>query len=58
MELIVDQRMKRYKNGIYVNKGVGSDVLGDPAYAVAWLANTLYEYGVVLKKGEVSVKFV
>lgn len=46
-------RMKLYRNGEYVNEGVGSDVLGDPAYAVAWLANTLSEYGVVLKKGEI-----
>lgn len=45
--------MKLYKNGEKINEGVGADVLGDPAYAVAWLANTLYEYGVVLKKGEV-----
>jgi 2-keto-4-pentenoate hydratase len=27
--------------------------LGDPAYCVAWLANTLHEYGVTLKKGDV-----
>jgi 2-keto-4-pentenoate hydratase len=46
-------RMKLYKNGEYVNEGVGSDVLGDPAFAVAWLVNTLSEYGVMLKKGEI-----
>jgi len=46
-------KMKLYKNGEYINGGIGSDVLGDPAEAVAWLANTLSEFGVSLKKGEV-----
>lgn len=45
--------MELFKNGEKINAGVGADVLGDPAYSVAWLANTLWEYGVVLKKGEV-----
>lgn len=45
-------RMKLYKNGVYVNEGVGADILGHPANAVAWLANSLSVYGVVLKKGE------
>ncbi len=45
--------MELYKNGEKINAGVGGDVLGDPAYSVAWLANTLWEYGVILKKGEV-----
>jgi 2-keto-4-pentenoate hydratase len=45
--------MELYKNGEKIHSGVGADVLGDPAYSVAWLANTLWEYGVTLKKGEV-----
>lgn len=45
--------MEFYKNGEKMNSGVGSAALGDPAFCVAWLANTLWEYGVVLKKGEV-----
>jgi 2-keto-4-pentenoate hydratase len=45
--------MDFYKNGTKVNGGKGEDVLGDPAFAVAWLANTLSEFNVVLKKGEV-----
>lgn len=45
--------MELYKNGEKIYSGVGADVLGDPAYSVAWLANTLWEYGVALKKGEV-----
>lgn len=45
--------MGLYRNGEKIHSGIGADVLGDPAYSVAWLANTLWEYGVVLKKGEV-----
>lgn len=48
-----DITMDLYKNGEKINTGIGKDVLGDPAYAVAWLANTLWEYGVTLKKGEI-----
>lgn len=46
-------KMEFWKNGEKVNEGRGKDALGDPAYAVAWLANTLGTFGVTLKKGEV-----
>lgn len=45
--------MQLLKNGLKVNEGVGTDVLGDPSLSVAWLANKLSEYGVALKKGEI-----
>lgn len=45
--------MDFYQNGEYKNSGVGAATLGDPLFCVAWLANTLHEYGVVLKKGEI-----
>ncbi|WP_144554493.1 2-keto-4-pentenoate hydratase [Bacillus sp. X1(2014)] len=45
--------MKLFKNGELINKGYGYDVLGHPARCVAWLANKLSEYNVVLKAGEV-----
>lgn len=45
--------MQLLKNNEIVNEGKGTDVLGDPALCVAWLANKLYEYGVSLKAGEV-----
>jgi len=45
--------MDLFKNGEKINSGTGADVLGDPAYAVAWLANILWEYGVKLKKGDI-----
>lgn len=40
-------------NGERKNGGKGTDVLGDPAYCVAWLANSMRKYGTMLKKGEV-----
>ncbi len=41
------------KNGRILATGAGAAVLGHPATAVAWLANKLYEFDVVLKAGEV-----
>lgn len=41
------------KNGAPLSEGLGSAVQGDPAQAVAWLANTLGEYGVTLDAGDV-----
>lgn len=46
-------RMEFYQNGEKKNEGIGSAALGDPAYCVAWLANTLSEFGVSLMAGEV-----
>jgi 2-keto-4-pentenoate hydratase len=45
--------MAFYKNGEIVNTGVGAAALGNPAACVAWLANKLFEFGIVLKAGEV-----
>ncbi len=41
------------KNGEFLSEGQGSAVQGDPLTAVAWLANTLGEYGIPFKAGEV-----
>ena len=41
------------KNGAPLSEGLGSAVQGDPAQAVAWLANTLGAYGVTLDAGDV-----
>ena len=40
-------------NGHPAVTGIGSAVQGHPAQAVAWLANTLGEYGIEFKKGEI-----
>lgn len=45
--------MSLYKNGELINSGKGSAILGDPAKAVLWLANSLGEYGVTLNKGDI-----
>jgi 2-keto-4-pentenoate hydratase len=36
-----------------VGAGVGTDVLGEPLEALAWLATTLARRGLVLRAGEV-----
>ena len=41
------------KNGQPLSEGVGAAVQGSPLTAVAWLANTLGRYGVVLEAGDI-----
>lgn len=41
------------KNGAPLSEGYGAAVQGNPAQAVAWLANTLGAYGVTLEAGDV-----
>lgn len=41
------------KNGEVVSTGAGAAVWGNPAAAVAWLANKLAAYGIALEKGEI-----
>lgn len=43
------------RNGEVVETGAGAAVLGDPAAAVAWAANTLGELGVVMQPGQVVI---
>lgn len=45
--------MKAYKNGVYLDGAKGEAVMGNPATAVAWLANEVAEYGISLHAGEV-----
>ncbi|MDX1498104.1 MAG: 2-oxopent-4-enoate hydratase, partial [Salinisphaeraceae bacterium] len=40
------------KNGEHIAQGLGSAVQGHPATAVAWLANTLGEFGIPFLAGE------
>ncbi len=44
--------MRIYKNGELHSEGLGSAVQGNPLTAVAWLANTLGEFGIPFKAGE------
>jgi len=60
---IVDSRIKDWKitaleavvtkNGVEISRGSGSAVQGAPENAVAWLANTLGEYGIPFEAGEI-----
>ena len=46
-------KMTVYKNGEVNSEGLGSAVQGNPLTAVAWLANTLGEFDIPFKAGEV-----
>jgi 2-oxopent-4-enoate/cis-2-oxohex-4-enoate hydratase len=46
-------KMAIHRNGKPAGSGIGAAVQGHPAQAVAWLANTLGEYGIEFKKGEI-----
>ncbi len=41
------------KNGSIISTGAGAAALGSPVNCVVWLANTLGQYGISLKAGEV-----
>jgi len=41
------------KNGEVVSTGAGAAVWGNPAAAVAWLANKLSDFGIALEAGEI-----
>ena len=41
------------KNGEHLSEGTGASVQGAPENAVAWLANTLGEYGIPFQAGEI-----
>ncbi len=47
LEVIVE------KDGEEISRGIGSSVQGAPENAVAWLANTLGEYGIPFEAGEI-----
>jgi 2-oxopent-4-enoate/cis-2-oxohex-4-enoate hydratase len=46
-------KMRVYKHDQLHSEGLGSAVQGNPLTAVAWLANTLGEFGIPFKAGEV-----
>ena len=48
-----DVRVTVTKNGEFLSEGSGASVQGAPENAVAWLANTLGEYGIPFRAGEI-----
>ncbi|PBC77068.1 2-oxo-3-hexenedioate decarboxylase/2-keto-4-pentenoate hydratase [Streptomyces sp. TLI_235] len=47
-----DESLELYVDGEQAARGLGSEVLGDPIEAVAWLARTLDRFGTGLQPGE------
>jgi 2-oxopent-4-enoate/cis-2-oxohex-4-enoate hydratase len=45
--------MVHEKNGEIIATGAGAAALGSPVNCVAWLANTLGEFGIKLEAGEI-----
>lgn len=50
---LASAKMHMWHNGQPAGEGLGSAVQGHPAEAVAWLANTLGEYGISLNRGDI-----
>ncbi|HEY6458862.1 MAG TPA: fumarylacetoacetate hydrolase family protein [Polyangiaceae bacterium] len=50
---LVSCRIRVDKNGAPLSEGVGAAALGSPVTCVAWLANTLGQFGIPLTAGEV-----
>nr|WP_246869765.1 2-keto-4-pentenoate hydratase [Priestia megaterium] len=50
---LTDITMKVYQNGQLMKEGIGKNAMEHPAACVAWLANKLAEFDVVLQAGEV-----
>ncbi len=46
-------KMTVTKNGAFLSEGLGSAALGSPLTCVAWLANTLGQYGITLNAGDI-----
>ncbi|MDI9499128.1 MAG: fumarylacetoacetate hydrolase family protein [Bacillota bacterium] len=46
-------RLSLWRNGNEINSGVGADVMGHPAAAVAWLATCLARYAIPLVAGDI-----
>jgi 2-keto-4-pentenoate hydratase len=50
---LAKHQVRAYRDGALAEEGVGSNVLGDPRFALTWLANELSRHGLTLKAGEV-----
>ena len=50
---LASPKMTVYKNDKVISEGFGSAALGNPLTCVAWLANTLGQFGVELNAGDV-----
>jgi 2-keto-4-pentenoate hydratase len=49
---LAQYKVRGLKNGAVAETGQGANVLGDPRFALTWLANELSRFGYGLKKGQ------
>jgi 2-keto-4-pentenoate hydratase len=55
-ELALDtHKVQVFKQGQWVADGVGANVLGDPRWALTWLANELLDHGLHLRQGDTVI---
>ncbi|MBJ8347238.1 2-keto-4-pentenoate hydratase [Antrihabitans sp. YC2-6] len=47
-----DVRANLLRNGELIGSGTGHDVMGDPALAIAWLANALSDFDIEIEAGQ------
>ena len=52
---LATHKVVAYRNGALAGEGSGTNVLGDPRIALAWIANELCSYGAGLRAGEVVI---
>ena len=50
---LADCRMVVKKNGNVISEGIGAAAMGSPVNCVAWLANTLGQFGITLNAGDI-----
>jgi 2-keto-4-pentenoate hydratase len=48
-------KVQVFRQGAWVADGIGANVLGDPRWALTWLANELQDQGMHLKQGDIVI---
>jgi 2-keto-4-pentenoate hydratase len=48
-------KVQVFRQGAWVADGIGANVLGDPRWALTWLANELQDHGMHLKQGDIVI---
>ena len=48
-------KVQVFRQGAWVADGIGANVLGDPRWALTWLANELQDHGIHLKQGDIVI---
>jgi len=48
-------KVQVFRQGAWVADGIGANVLGDPRWALTWLANELQDHGMHWKQGDIVI---